>query len=637
MVNFDILWIAEKPSVAKDLAKAVSKSNVQFVDGFLYDGTNVFTNAVGHLLELVKPEAYDPKFEKWVFGDLPCVPQRFKLTAAYKRGPQLALVGKLIKQAKLIMHCGDAGREGQMIVDELLEYFNYRGKCNRVWMTEMNSNGIRKAVAAAQPNHLKSQLYAAAKARSEADWLVGMNLTRGYTLMHQMNGNKGTIHIGRVQTPTLCLIVQREIDRANFVPTTHHSLGVVLNAAGTDFKAKFMVPDKSPLLDDEGRLVDRAGLQKIAQDLKAGVAHVDDVSQTPATQLQPLPYNLGNLQKDADSALGLSPAETLKIAQQLYEEFKLSTYPRTDYTHMPESEHAMAQGFVDAAMSNYSNSQWPYPWFTPDYTIKSRAWNDSLIGDHHGLRPTDRKNFDITTLPAKVRAVYEMILQRYLMQFAPPHRSTKTVANFTAYGHKLRATGSVEIDRGWRRFIDEAIAKREQTKATTAKRSSKATDDEEDDDDDAQLPNLKQGDQCNIVSSTIANLVTKPPPLFTAKLLLDAMENAHRYVSNEALRKSIQTGIGTAATRAAIIDKLVNDEYVTLAKEGKSKVYRPTDRGMLVYELVPDMLRRPDLTAYFEHVLQQVEQGKTTADAFLKQQLQMIERILTEISPEAVT
>ena len=138
------------------------------------------------------------------------------------------------------------------------------------------------------------------------------------------------------------------------------------------------------------------------------------------------------------------------------------------------------------------------------------------------------------------------------------------------------------------------------------------------------------------MSSTIANLVTKPPPLFTAKLLLDAMENAHRYVSNEALRKSIQTGIGTAATRAAIIDKLVNDEYVTLAKDGKSKVYRPTDRGMLVYELVPDMLRRPDLTAYFEHVLQQVEQGKTTADAFLKQQLSMIERILKEISPESV-
>ena len=637
------LFIAEKPSVANDLAQAIAKGPITREQGYYVAGDDVFTYCVGHLITQAQPQDYDPRYEKWIFEDLPIVPEKFKMLPCQPtdkrdgRPQQLKTIGRLLKQADQVMHCGDAAREGQAIVDEILEHYSYHGPVQRLWIQEMSKTGIRKALAAAEPNKMRAKLYEAAKARSQSDWVLGMNLTRGYSLAYQVGGGKGPIHVGRVSTPTMCIVVQREKDIQGFVPVDHYTLSTrVLHPKG-EFEAKFLPPAGSDLVNEQGQITDQKRLKTIADSLVSSDAQVIAVNQQEKKSNAPLPYSLGEMQKEANRILGLKPKQTLDVLQALYEKHKLTSYPRTNSQYMPTGEHPVAQGFIEAAKTNFMKSaggQWPWAWFTPDYAIKSPAWNDSKIEDHHGIRPTDRTNYDLAELSKNELTIYKLIVERFLMQFARPYQYISTTASIQAGEHSLKATGKVEKDKGWREFVEA-----KSVFGSKSKDEFKA-DKEDEEEGDQSLPPLQQGDRCKIKSAKIDFKKTSPPSRFTGETLIDAMERAHMFVSNDQIKKLLkdaETGIGTPATRANIIEELENRQYLTVQKKGKREYYVPTDKAFDVFSVMPPLLKTPDLTAYFEEMLRKVEMGQLDVQLFMKQQTQFVVSVLQDLKKQYFT
>lgn len=635
------LFIAEKPSVARDLAQAIASAPIENEKGFIVAGDDVFTYGIGHLLTQAQPEEYDSRYEKWVFQDLPMVPDKFKMLPSKDDGrqQQLKTIGKLLKDASVVMHCGDAAREGQAIVDEILEYFGYRGPVQRMWIQEMSKSGIRRALSAAESNKKRAKLYEAAKARAQSDWLLGMNLTRGYSLAYQVGGGSGPIHVGRVSTPTMCIVVQREKDILGFVPVDHYSLTVTMAHPKGEFEAKFQPPPGSSLLNEQGLITDKNKLKSIQAGLQSLDAVVIAISQKENKSNPPLPYSLGEMQKDANRLLGLKPKQTLDVLQCLYEKHKLTSYPRTNSQYMPTGEHASAQGFIEAAKSNFAKGEgasWPWSWFSPDYALKSPAWNDSKIDDHHGIRPTDRTGYDLAQLSKNELVIYKLIVERFLMQFSRPYQYISTTAVLQAGEHTFKAVGKVDKDKGWREFVE---AKSVFGQSSKTDRESGA-DKEGDGDIDQRLPPLVQSDKCKVKSTAVAAKKTTPPSRFSGADLIDAMERAHMFVSNDQIKKllkDVETGIGTPATRAQIIEDLEKRQYLAVQKKGKREYYFPTEKAFEVFGVMPQLLRTPDLTAYFEEMLRKVELGELEVQLFMKQQTQFIESVLLELKKQYFT
>ena len=635
------LFIAEKPSVARDLAQAIASAPIENEKGFIVAGDDVFTYGIGHLLTQAQPEEYDSRYEKWVFQDLPMVPEKFKMLPSKDDGrqQQLKTIGKLLKDASVVMHCGDAAREGQAIVDEILEYFGYRGPVQRMWIQEMSKSGIRRALSAAEPNKKRAKLYEAAKARAQSDWLLGMNLTRGYSLAYQVGGGKGPIHVGRVSTPTMCIAVQREKDIQVFVPVDHYSLTATMAHPKGEFEAKFQPPPGSNLLNVQGLITDKTKLKSIQAGLQSLDAVVIAISQKENKSNPPLPYSLGEMQKDANRLLGLKPKQTLEVLQCLYEKHKLTSYPRTNSQYMPTGEHASAQGFIEAAKSNFAKGEggsWPWSWFSPDYALKSPAWNDSKIDDHHGIRPTDRTGYDLAQLSKNELVIYKLIVERFLMQFSRPYQYISTTAVLQAGEHTFKAVGKVDKDKGWREFVEAKSVFGQSSKPDRESGADKETDG----DIDQRLPPLVQSDKCKVKSTAVAAKKTTPPSRFTGADLIDAMERAHLFVSNDQIKKLLkdaETGIGTPATRAQIIEDLEKRQYLAVQKKGKREYYFPTEKAFEVFDVMPQLLRTPDLTAYFEEMLRKVELGELEVQLFMKQQTQFVESVLRDLKQQYFT
>ncbi len=610
------LYIAEKPSVGLEIAKALGAPMLRG-EGYIQVGsTDLVSWCVGHLLSQASPEAYGPQYAQWDLATLPILPAAWQMEPNPKTKMQLSVVGKLLRRATCVINAGDAAREGQAIVDEVLDHFGYRGAAKRLWLREMNQPAIRKALGSMRDNLDYECLYASALARARADWLVGMNCTRGYTSAWQRRGNKGTLHIGRVQTPTLCLIVARDLDIEAFVPTPYFVLRATVTHARGTFTATWQPPANAAERNAEGRITARAPLDAIAQRVSGHAAQIRTYSTTPKTQGPPLPYSLGDLQKVANKRLGLSPSETLKIAQSLYETYKLTTYPRTDFSYLPSDEHALGGAIVAAARSNFAHA-WPFEG-TPDFTLKSAAWNSDKIGDHHAIRPTLVRDFDLTVLGKNELAIYQLVVAQFLAQFYPPHRYDSTIVEVDCYGERFRATGTVDVDPGWMIVL-----------GTPAARSS--------DDAPQALPAMLEGDPCRITSTQIDTKRTSPPPRYDGASLIEAMEQAWRFVTDERVKATIrESGIGTPATRAAIVDHLIQRDYVEERREGKRKVYVATARGRLLYRAVPIQLRTPDLTAYFESLLSNIEAGTMTLPAFMDQQTAYVTKLMRDLQEGSV-
>lgn len=603
------LFIAEKPSVAKAIVAELGC--VTRGDGFITckDGS-VVTWCFGHLLEQAEPDAYLPddvprtkKGSKvWRFEDLPIYPKNWKLLPKNDKGvkKQLATIGKLLKKASLVVHAGDPDREGQLLVDEVLEHFRYTGRVQRFWVSAQDSASIRKGLTNLRDNERFNGMKLAALGRSRADWLLGMNLSRAYTLTQQAQGKKELIAVGRVQTPTLALVAKRDVAIRDFKPVPYFVIKARLGG-GKPFTAVWEPEESQAGIDEQKRLVDRCIAAALQQRLKAvGQATVVRCSRTPKKIAQPKAFSLADIQLGASNQFGFSAEKTLNLCQSLYETHKATSYPRTDCSFLPESQYADAKNVLAAIAKTMP----PLAGLVAkcDCSIQSPTWNDKKITAHHGIIPTQQAA-DGSKFSDDERKIYRLIAERYLSNFLPAHEYLACSIELRIATERFSAKGRLVTKPGW--------------KVVTS-----AADEDKADDEGQALPELKSGLQLPVSGIDCEEERTKPPAAFTEGTLIRAMENIHQAVNDPQSKKFLKEGdgIGTPATRAAIIAELKRKKYL----EVKGKKIVATELGLHLLQVVPDVMKNPVLTALFERILREVEAGNVPLDVFIEKQKQLV-------------
>ena len=590
------LYLCEKPSQAKDIAAVLGATRRG--DGcWLGNGVTV-TWCIGHLLETAPPDAYDAKYKRWVLADLPIVPEKWKMLVKPKTASQYKAVKRLLGEAQELVIATDADREGEMIARELVEHCRYRGPIQRLWLSALDEASIRKALAALKPGAETFSLYHSALGRSRADWLIGMNMSRLFTLLGRQSGYQGVLPVGRVQTPTLRLVVDRDRSIADFVPVAYWAIDVDLRHESMTFTDQWRANEDA--CDDQGRCLNPQLARDAADAMgNANTARLVKLRTERMREVAPLPFDLGTLQEICSKKLGLGAQETLDIAQSLYETHKAITYPRSDCGYLPLSQHSEAPkilaalGRADAAV----NELMPHI----DPQRRSRAWNDAKVSAHHGIIPTGAGK-DVSQLTGKHRAVYTLIRARYLAQFLPNHEYDRTQADFDCAGQALRAVGKVIIEAGWKRALPEALAPVKGREAPAPQ----------------ALPTLVQGQDYAVAKVNLKDLWTQPPKPFTEGDLIKAMKNVSKLVQDPLLKQKLKdtTGIGTEATRAGIIQGLLDRGY--LVKNGKALSATPAAFSLI--DAVPRAIADPGTTAIWEQALDMVQSGEMSLEEFVAKQ-----------------
>ena len=590
------LFLCEKPSQAKDIAAALGASRRG--DGCWVGPNATVTWCIGHLLETAPPDAYDERYKRWVLADLPIVPQQWKMRVKPKTASQYKAVKRLLGEAGELVIATDADREGEMIARELVEHCRYRGPIQRLWLSALDDASIRKALAALKPGADTFNLYHAALGRSRADWLIGMNMSRLFTLLGRKSGYQGVLPVGRVQTPTLRLVVDRDRSISDFIPVAYWAIDVQLSHDGQVFTAQWRAdPDTC---DDQDRCLNQAHAQHAATAMQnARHARVITLRTERLRDVAPLPFDLGTLQEVCSKKLGLGAQETLDIAQSLYETYKVITYPRSDCGYLPHSQHAEAASIL-GALQQADPALQPLAGFL-DPQRRSRAWNDAKVSAHHGIIPTAAAK-NLERLSGKQRAVYTLIRARYLAQFLPNHEYDRTQADFDCAGQALRAVGKQIIEPGWKRALPEALAPAKGREAPAPQ----------------PLPRLHEGLECAVSNVLLKDLWTQPPKPFTEGDLIKAMKNVAKWVQDPLLKQKLKdtTGIGTEATRAGIIQGLLDRGY--LNKNGKALAATPAAFSLI--DAVPRAIADPGTTAIWEQALDMVQSGDMTLDIFVAKQ-----------------
>lgn len=616
------LYIAEKPDMAAKIAKMLPGPHKRG-DGFIQTGAGTVSWAIGHLLEQAAPEEYDPKYKKWVYGDLPIFPNKWEMKAISGKTKQLNTIKTLLKSCSEVVNAGDPGREGQLIVDEILEFFNNKKPVYRLLLNSLDAPTIKKALANLQPNTQFKNLYEAALGRQRADWGVGMNLTRAYTVMGQQKGHQGVLSVGRVQTPTLAIVVRREEEIEKFVPQRYFTLHCQVGSQ-PPFKAKYVPPKeftsdpptapKPNWLDELFRVCDETQAKKIIADVAPGTpALIASHSTTPAKEQVPLTFKLSGVQQRMNAKRGASVQQVLDACQSLYEK-GYASYPRTDCEYLPTTQHQEAPQVLQAVLQAVPAFQAIIS--QANTSLVSPAWNDAKMGEHHAIIPTSTPA-DISSLSELEHDIYQMICQRYIAQFFPACEVDKTTIEVDAGGHKWIAKGRVIRVPGWR-AVYQAIPDVEDD------------DEEQEDSDDAVLPSVKQGDTFPVASADLSEKFTTPPSRYTEGTLLKAMENIHRLVSDPAERKMLKSveGIGRAATRANIISTLLKRGFINVSK----KQLYPTDTARMLISVVGKDMTDPGLTARWEQVLDGVATGKIPLAAFQQKQEQWVRQLVLNVA-----
>ncbi|BBP65919.1 MULTISPECIES: DNA topoisomerase III [Pseudomonas] len=590
------LYLCEKPSQAKDIAAVLGAKRRG--DGCWLGAGVTVTWCIGHLLETAAPDAYDARYKRWVLADLPIVPAQWKMTVKPKTASQYKAVKRLLGEARELVIATDADREGEMIARELVEHCRYRGPIRRLWLSALDEASIRKALAALRPGADTFNLYHSALGRSRADWLIGMNMSRLFTLLGRQSGYQGVLPVGRVQTPTLRLVVDRDRSIADFVPVAYWAIDVQLSHQGIAFTAQWRADPQA--CDDQERCLNPSLARDAVQAMgDAATARTLKVRTERLREAPPLPFDLGTLQEVCSKKLGLGAQETLDIAQSLYETYKLITYPRSDCGFLPLSQHSEAPAIL-AALAQADPSLAPLREHLQPQR-KSRAWNDAKVSAHHGIIPTAAaKNLD--KLASKQRAVYTLIRARYLAQFLPNHEYDRTQADFDCAGQALRAVGKQIIEPGWKRALPEALAPAKGREAPAPQ----------------TLPALVEGLDCAVDEVRLKDLWTQPPKPFTEGDLIKAMKNVAKLVEDPLLKQKLKdtTGIGTEATRASIIQGLLDRGY--LVKNGKALSATPAAFSLI--DAVPRAIADPGTTAIWEQALDMVQSGEMSLEEFVTRQ-----------------
>ena len=603
------LYLCEKPSQGNDIAKVLGAN--QRGDGCLYtsDKQVCVTWAIGHLVEQFGPADYDPVFQRWSFETLPIIPPQWQVAPKKETKKQYNVVMKLIKAANAVVIATDIDREGETIARELLDLAKFKGPIQRLWLSALDDASIRKALGTLKSNQETLPLYYAGLARSRADWLIGMNFSRLFTLLIQEKGYQGkALSVGRVQSPTLALVVNREREIAHFVPKSHFALVVQLGVNEGQFAAQYVIPEQ--YCDEDGLCLDSRVVQTANQQIRqAGTARVVTVETKREKQNPPLLFALSDLQAECNRLYGMGAQQVLDIAQSLYETHKATTYPRTDCGYLPESQLTEVPAVINALTAADQNLQKIRPHL--NLSQQSRAWNDKKITAHHGIIPTQGR-VDIGKMSDDEFKLYDLIRRRYLAQFLPLCEVDKTVVQLESGGQTLIAKGNVTLTAGWKMLFGKA-----------------AEEDESNDDNAKQkLPVLKANQQCRVIDTEIKSLQTSPPARYTEGTLLTAMKNAARFVTDPRLKQQLREteGLGTEATRAGLIQSLFDKGFVK--KKGKQMI--PTAEGMMLIDNLPEVLKDPGLTALWEQALNQIAEGAMSLETFMQKQEVFIRHLMNQ-------
>lgn len=593
------LFIAEKPELARAIAEGLSGELRAKERSHIIKGENIITHAFGHILELAQPESYNKVYEKWNLNDLPLnLPRPFKRVAKKEAKAQLNIILDFIKDARIkeIMHCGDADEEGQILIDEILHYAKNTKPVYRVLINDLTPKAIAKAVSEKKPNEDFKFLSESGFARSEADFLTGINLTRLYTLLSQKNGNSGVLSVGRVQTPILGLIVHRELDFKNHKAKDYFNISAsfLLNESIITAPLKL---DKDEIITDEER----------AKELKTLCENKEfklNITKELKKEQPPLPFNLLELQALASKLYALSPDKTLKITQSLRENHKAISYNRSDCQYLPESLHEQASLIIETLKENFKEDIGQN---NANTNIKSKAFDDSKLSAHYAIVPLQTR-LDLSKLSNDELRLYTLISQRFLMQFYPPCEYESFTFNFNLNDLEFETTKRKDIKLGFKEEFKE----------------SKENEKEE---------KLNYNDFLSLTQVFCKSLEykkeqTKPLPLYTMTTLLKDLNKVSKYVKDERIKKLLiekdkdkkgeSGGIGTPATRSTHIKTLIDRAYIEVSKDKAQKI-KATPKGISLIENLHPLLTQPDMTALWYEKQKEIQKGNLSREEFLKE------------------
>ncbi|WP_257325423.1 DNA topoisomerase III [Pseudoalteromonas rhizosphaerae] len=589
------LYIAEKPSLGRAIADALPKPHKKH-DGYIEVANGDCVSwCIGHLLEQAEPDDYNEQYKKWRFDDLPIIPQQWQLKAKSKTRKQLTVLKKLIKQADQLVHAGDPDREGQLLVDEVIEQVKLsqakKQQIQRLLISDLNVSAVKKSLQNVRSNREFIPLSVSALARSRADWLFGMNLTRAYTLAGQKAGFGNVLSVGRVQTPILGLVVQRDNEIANFVPKPFYEVLAHLSTENKEtFTAKWQ-PSKAcePYQDEEGRVLHRGLAENVASRISNQSGEVTALEQKQKKQQAPLPYNLSALQIDAAKAFSMPAQKVLDICQNLYERHKLITYPRSDNRYLPKDHHQEAASIIKAIAINGGQNDTHCQ--GADVSKRSKCFNDAKVAAHHAIIPTAKQQKS-ASLSVEEGKVYGLISRHYLIQFYPDYIYNKTKAEITINGGIFKANAKQDVSLGFKALMGKTALKDEQI-----------------------LPPLIKGQQLQCERGEVIDKMTSPPAHFNDATLLSAMTGISRYVKDPEIKKILKEtdGLGTEATRAGILELLFRRQF--LRRQGK--LILATDTGKALISALPHGLASPDLTAKWEASLGDIAEQQMSYQQFL--------------------
>ncbi|MDU6682536.1 MAG: DNA topoisomerase III [Enterobacteriaceae bacterium] len=591
------LFIAEKPSLGRAIADVLPKPHRKG-DGYIECGNGqVVTWCIGHLLEQAQPDVYDSRYARWNLADLPIVPEKWRLQPRPSVTKQINVIKRLLSEATEVVHAGDPDREGQLLVDEVLDYLELspqkRQQVQRCLINDLNPQAVERAISRLRANSEFIPLCVSALARARADWLYGINMTRAYTLLGRNAGYQGVLSVGRVQTPVLGLVVRRDEEIENFVAKDFFEVKAhIVTPAGERFTALWQPSEAcEPYQDEEGRLLHRPLAEHVVARISGQPANVTAYNDKRESEPAPLPFSLSALQIEAAKRYGLSAQNVLDICQKLYETHKLITYPRSDCRYLPE-EHYGGRHAVMNAIGAHAPDLLPQPVVNAD--LRNRCWDDKKVDAHHAIIPTARSSK--VNLSEGEANVYTLIARQYLMQFCPDALFRKCQIDLDIANGKFIAKARFLAEAGWRTLL-----------------GAKERDEEN---DGTPLPVVAKGDELLCEKGEVVERQTQPPRHFTDATLLSAMTGIARFVQDKELKKILRAtdGLGTEATRAGIIELLFKRGFLNK----KGRYILSTDAGRALIHSLPEMAARPDMTAHWESVLTQISEKQCRYQDFMQ-------------------
>ena len=614
------LFIAEKPSLGRAIADVLPRPH-QKGDGFVRCGNgDVVSWCIGHLLEQAEPDAYDPAYKQWRLDHLPIVPQEWQLQPKTQTRKQLTVLRGLVKEASELVHAGDPDREGQLLVDEVVSYLKVpaakRQTMQRLLISDLNPEAVKRALGQLRPNRDFAALSISALARSRADWLYGINLTRACTVRGRQGGLQQVLSVGRVQTPVLGLVVRRDEEIRAFVSRPFYEVRAAIHMQADQPLAFYALWQPSEACaahqDEDGRVLNPKLAANVAGRIRQQPAQVTEFADREGQQAAPMPYNLSALQIDAAKAFGLSAQQVLDACQSLYEKHQLITYPRSDNRYLPDDHFERRQAVCAAIGHNQQDLASVLQ--GADLARRSKAWNSSKVEAHHAIIPTE-KQASLASLSLAEKQLYSMLARQYLLQFYPPFRYSDRRISLLIAGGCFVASQRQTLDPGWKRAMP------------VRSRTAEAADGDDDQAGESRLPLpvVQKGQMLWSGEPVVDEKHTQPPAHFTDATLLAAMTGIGRFVQDSSLRKVLRDtdGLGTEATRASIIELLFKRGF--LQRHGKT--IQATPLGCTLIQALPPATTVPDMTAHWERQLGDISERQLGYDGFmlpLQQQLQQL-------------